>query len=336
MGLPDFLGDPGGLECCVGGHLGRCGSFDEVLQDFEAGFLAPLGEAEVREGGGGVVAVGVVFFVLEDFFVILLGFEGVSGGFETPGREVGGGEADAGIGGLFFGEFEPACGLPEFFLPEFQGAEAVGARGGKLAGLEFQEQALVARPGGGCVAEDAVGFRQPEERGVAARLCAIGGEERFVFRNRGIVHLARVESIGPLERRGGGVLRNGGRQTDAAGLGVFGWLRRGFELIWSWLGRWGGRWQRGWFGKSLGGWRGLGSHGFRPQDHGFTGRQGAPDLGFRANRQGAADFLGVCGGCGERQQRRGGRAFHSGRLVAKATFQMFACLQMSRTSTTWR
>ena len=253
---------------------------------------------------------------------------------EASRGEVGGGEADAGLLGLAGREIELDSGrLVQIFRGEDL-SKAVGPGCGELAGLELHDELLVGGTGGGCISRHTMALGQAEKGFSTQWRSRIRNQESLILRDGEIVELARVECVRTAKRR----FR---RRTATAGWSDANILR----IIQNSCRRGGLRDRRNRGG--LENWRrcsgrsGLYRLGTAHLD-GLAIRQTIHPRGIliifhrgSVCRKGAAHLLGLAQRS-HAEQRENDKPLHCCRLVAKATFQIFAWRQASSTSTTWR
>ena len=311
------------------GDIGRGGNLRKGLVGLQSGLVFSTTELERSKGHGRIFQIGIIGCLLEHGAIPLLGGILAFHGIKPTGGKIGGGESNARFLGLTSGQLElDRRGLVEF-LSEENFAQTERAGGSELAGLKFIHEFFVASASCGGVAGNAVALGESEKRPVPPRPTGLQDQEFLVFRNRELGHFAGVKIIGSGKRFLRFAVRRRGVHNHRCRL----WSRNGNRR-----GYWHGSRHGVWIGDhdrrgDLDRMNGLGSADFwrqviHPGGILITRRVG------RGRRKGTPHldgFLGDQRDCREKQQAGNP---HSGRLVANATFQMFARRQVSRTSTT--
>ena len=221
-------------------------------------------------------------------------------------------------------------GLVEF-LGEQDFAQAERAGGRELAGLKFIHELFVADACCGWVAGNAVALGETKQGPIPPRPTGLQDQEFLVFRNRELGHFAGIKIIGSGKHFLRFAVRRCGRGVHNHRCRL--WSRNGNRR-----GYWHGSRHGVWIGDhdrrgDLDRMNGLGSTDFwrqviHPGGILITRRISGSRRKSTPHLDG---LLGDQRGC--RKEQQAGDP-HSGRLVANATFQMFARRQVSRTSTT--
>ena len=212
-------------------------------------------------------------------------------------------------------------------------AKAVGTGCGELAGLELHDELLVGGTGRGCISRHTMALGQAEKGFSTQWRSRIRNQESLILRDSEIVELARIKCIRTAQRRF--CKRTAAGWSDTNILRIIqnscrrGGLRdrrnRGGLENWRRCGRRSGLYRLG--------TAHLDGLAIRQPIH----PRGILIIFHRRSvcRQGAAHLLGLAQRS-HAEQRENDGPLHCCRLVAKATFQIFAWRQASSTSTTCR